>query len=233
MSLRTKISCSLATCLAQNGHFCRVAALLSSVLLAAPAGQAQQLPALVVSSAQPTYRNALRFDVGGIFITNLTYNLLNSNPETLVPVLVSYERQLKPRFSVVAEGLLNGGTPDERKTGLGVQGRYYVVQAQDKAPLSGLYVAPALSYRAVGLSGYRQPDTRQHFAGAGALLGWQVVIPRSPRLFLDASLGVMSWLKLGKNKVQGEVPPGYYEPDSYFERTPTTIDGRLGIGFKF
>ncbi|MCB2378654.1 hypothetical protein LGH70_13720 [Hymenobacter sp. BT635] len=239
MFLRAKIRYSLSAQLRVSRG--PAAAFCLGALLAATAAQAQQVPipapasaaAPAVTAEQPTYRNAIRFDLGGIVISNLVNGLLNTRPETLVPVLVSYERQLTPRFSVVAEGLLNGGTSDERKAGLGVQGRYYLLPTRNRASLTGLYVAPVLSYRAVGLRGYRQPDTKQRFAGVGTMVGWQLAASRGSRLFLDASLGLMAWQQLGKNKVAGEMPPGYYTPDSYYERTPVTIDGRLGIGFKF
>ena len=184
----------------------------SSAALAAPGG---------------LYRSTVRLDVGGILLSNIGIRAFDSDPVLLLPILVAYERQVSRRFSLVAEGLVNGGEPSERKAGLSVQGRWYPALGRTWPTLLGFYGAPVLGYRAVRFNSYYEPVLRRHFVGAGALLGCQAPLGRRSRLIIDISLGVMSWQKLGT------VANPLYEPMAYYENEALTADGRLGIGFRF
>jgi hypothetical protein len=209
---------------------CLLAALLSAGLLP---GTAHAQTALEVERPAPaTYHNAVRLDVGGIFARNMAYNLLNSNPQFLLPLLFGYERQLAPRLSGNAEVLLNGGQPDERMAGLALQGRYYFYQGR-KTGLNGFYAAPTLSYRAVRqLHYYRSSPERRKLGGAGVLLGAQV--PLGSRLVLDVSGGAMSWGRLDQQSADEAASSSYYyDNETFYERNKVVFDGRLSLGYRF
>jgi len=192
-----------------------------------------ELPVVQPIAEAPPRRNAIRFDVGGILASNFAYNTLNNRPEFLFPVLASYERSVGRHSSVVMEGLLNGGEPTKRSAGVSVQGRYYCLLRHPFSLLSGVYVAPVLGYRSVAINGYYLPDNRRHLIGAGALVGWQVLLSQHSRVFIDASLGVMAWKKVGTDDVGGSQFPQSFGILSYYERAGAVADGRLGIGFRF
>ncbi|OGX81211.1 hypothetical protein [Hymenobacter glacialis] len=174
------------------------------------------------------YRNAVRLDVGGILLLNIGTRAFNSNAVVLLPILLAYERQVSRRFSLVAEGLVNGGEAFERKSGLSVQGRWYAPLVSIWPALLGFYGAPVLGYRSVQFNSYSYGSAlRRHYIGAGALLGCQAPLGRRSRMIIDISVGVMSWQKLGK------VADSFYEPTAYYENEVLTADGRLGIGFRF
>ncbi|WP_022825216.1 hypothetical protein [Hymenobacter norwichensis] len=208
-----------------------LAVLLPFAGLCQSQAHAQTIPGLV-QTAHSEFRNAVRLDVGGIFARNMAYNILNSNPQFLLPLLVGYERQLAPRLSGNAEVLLNGGQPDERMAGLALQGRYYFYQGR-KTGLNGFYAAPTLSYRAVRqLHYYSISPERRKLGGAGVLLGAQV--PLGSRLLLDASGGVMSWSRLDQQSADEAASNLYYRDSrTYYEREKVVFDGRLSLGYRF
>lgn len=198
-------------------------------LLSGPA-HAQTTPGLV-QPTRPEHHNAMRLDVGGIFARNMAYNLLNANPQFLLPLLLGYERQLAPRLSGNAEVLLNGGQPGERMTGLALQGRYYFYQGR-KTGLNGFYAAPTLSYRAVRqLHYYGSSPEHSKLGGAGVLLGAQV--PLGSRLLLDVSGGVMSWNRLDRQSADEVASPYYHDNRTYYEREKAVFDGRISLGYRF
>jgi len=182
--------------------------------------------------ARTEHRNAVRLDVGGIFARNMAYNILNSNPEFILPLLFGYERQVGPRVSGNVEVLVNGGEPDEQMSGLALQGRYYFFQGR-KTGLNGFYVAPTVSYRAVRqMHYYSISPERRKLGGAGVLLGAQV--PLGSRLLLDLSGGVMTWGRLDQRSADEGIPSGYdYDDQTYYEREKVVFDGRLSLGYRF
>lgn len=206
-----------------------------SALLALAGPAAAQAPVGLSAAAAPTpapsFRNAVRFDVGGVLASNLANTLLG-NGGLLLPLLASYERQLGQRFGLVGEALLNGGPAWERKAGVAVQGRYYLFPTRDRTALSGCYLAPVLSYRAVAMGGVYESRVHRPIGGVGVLAGWQHALGHSPNLFIDLSFGVMSWKKIGPDKVDGPAQPDYSR-QTYYEFHGTDADGRLGIGFRF
>lgn len=178
------------------------------------------------------FHNAVRFDVGGVLASNFANTALG-NGGALFPFLVSYERQVGSRFSVVGEGLLNGGSSSERKAGVSVQGRYYFRPQHSTQVLAGFYLAPAAAFRSVKLSGRYEPTQQRRFVGAGALLGWQGSFKSGSRFFLDVSAGLMSWQHVGQDKF-GPARGGYQtEQKAYYDTHQTDFDGRLGLGFRF
>lgn len=209
----------------------RLAVLLPAVSLFQGQAQAQTTPS-PEQPARPEYRNAVRLDVGGLLARNMAYNILNSNPQFILPLLFGYERHLAPRLSGNAEALLNGGEPRERMSGFALQGRYYYFQGR-RTGLSGFYVAPTVSYRAVRqMHYYSISPERRKLGGAGVLLGAQ--LPLGSRLLLDVSGGVMSWGRLDQ-KSEDEATSGSYYPDNrtYYERDKVVFDGRLSLGYRF
>jgi hypothetical protein len=188
-----------------------------------------------LAPARGGYFNVLRVEVGGMLLRNLDYNLLNSNPQLLLPLLFGYERRVGKKTSGSVEVLLNGGQPDEEMTGAALQGRYYLYQGRQTG-LAGLYVAPTLSYRAVRQQVYYQlAEQRRKLGGAGALLGAQVPMSAKGRLVLDVSGGVMCWTRLdAPPAVYGIVPSYYYYDDrTYLERNAAVFDGRISLGYRF
>ncbi|WP_460576186.1 hypothetical protein [Hymenobacter coalescens] len=179
-------------------------------------------------------RTVVRFDAAAVLLSNVDYNFWG-HKDNLLPVLVSAERHLGHRTSVVVEGLLNGGTPDTRRTGFSVQGRYYLQRKFAGLPL-GLYVAPALSYRAVRDNPhYSTYDVRKKFGGAGALLGVQVPVGLQGRLVLDAAAGVMVWQQVGQARVYDKniSSSEYFNLKPIYELSPVLPDLRVGLGVRF
>ncbi|MFD2784960.1 hypothetical protein [Hymenobacter rubripertinctus] len=205
------------------------AALLFNAALARPAS-AQTTP--TTESAAPVgFRHAVRLDLGGVLARNMAYNLLNNEPQVLLPILVGYEQQLGRRTSGSVEVLLNGGEPDERLKGLALQGRYYFYQRRPTG-LAGFYVAPTLSYRAVQLSPYYGPTIeKRQLGGAGMLLGAQVPLGRQRRFLLDVAAGSMSWTRLSPERPSNS--GSYYYQETYYENNSAVFDGRLSLGYRF
>jgi hypothetical protein len=189
-------------------------------------------PAALANKA--LHANAIRLDVGGILAGNVANNALG-NGGLVAPILVSYERQIGLRVSLVAEGLVNGGGASERKTGLSVQGRFYVRPPKSRTALAGFYLAPVAAFRSVAMSNSygNSLDFRQAYLAGGALLGWQGALKAGARWFVDVSGGVMSWQRVGNSKAQGSGYRYFYSARSYYDAHPTDFDGRLGIGFWF
>ncbi|MBO0358344.1 hypothetical protein J0X19_10345 [Hymenobacter sp. BT186] len=208
-----------------------MAVLLSVVSLFQGQAHAQTTPSQD-QPARPEYHNAVRLDVGGILARNVAYNALNNNPQMLLPLLFGYERQLGPRVSGNAEVLLNGGEPEERLSGVALQGRYYYFQGR-KTGLNGFYVAPTVSYRAVRqLYYYGTSQERRKLGGAGMLLGAQV--PLGSRLLLDVSGGVMTWGRLDRQSTDEAASGAYhYDNKTFYERNKSVFDGRLSLGYRF
>lgn len=209
----------------------RLAVLLSFAGLCHGQAHAQTIPGLLLPD-RTDYRNAVRLDVGGIFARNMAYNLLNSSPEFILPLLFGYERQVAPRLSGNAEVLLNGGEPEEQMSGLALQGRYYYFQGC-KTGLNGFYVAPTVSYRAVRqMRYYNISPKHRKLGGAGLLLGAQVPLGR--RLLLDVSGGVMSWGRLDQRSADEVASSPYYDDNqTFYERNKVVFDGRLSLGYRF
>jgi hypothetical protein len=179
------------------------------------------------------YRNAVRLDVGGIIGSNVASTALG-NSGALLPLLVAYERQLSPRFSVVGEGLLNGGDSWERKAGLSVQSRYYFVQSRRRSPLAGFYVAPVLAFRSVRMGAPFSDEVSRRYLGTGVLLGGQAAFRRSQRWFIDVAAGIMSRWQAGPDKTRsGRYATVSSSLESYYDTHPTDFDGRLGVGYRF
>ncbi|WP_152981548.1 hypothetical protein [Hymenobacter sp. AT01-02] len=212
---------------------CRLLRFLMPAVLAAflsPVARAQTTPDTTLQ-APPSYRNAVRLDLGGVLARNVAYNALTSQPRVLLPVLVGYERQLGQRTSANAEVLVHGGTPDERTSGLALQGRYYYYQRHQRG-LAGLYAAPTISYRYVRQQFYYTPVETHKLAGAGVLLGAQVPLGVRRRLLLDVSGGIMTWVRV--NPVHTSTAPGgYYQEKTYYERNSSVFDGRISLGYRF
>lgn len=208
--------------------------LVAAVLLSAGAATAQaQTAPDTLAPARAGYFNVLRVDVGGILLRNLDYNLLNSNPQLLLPMLFGYERRIGKSTSGSVEVLLNGGQPNEEMTGAALQGRYYFYQGRQTG-LAGLYAAPTLSYRAVRQQLYYRPkEQRRKLGGAGALLGAQVPMAAQGRLVLDISGGVMWWARLDTPPAEYGVVPYYYDDRTYLERNTAVFDGRVSLGYRF
>ncbi|RSK42731.1 hypothetical protein [Hymenobacter perfusus] len=207
------------------------ARLLTALLLGAglaTSAQAQTTPDAPTPN-KPPYANALRLDIGGALARNVAHNILNSSPDLLVPVLVGYERQLGRRISGNVEVLVNGGEPDERLSGVALQGRYYLYQGR-KTGLLGVYAAPTLSFRSARQQFYYS-STRytSKLGGAGGLLGVQ--LPLGNRLLLDVSGGVMTWKRLDETELSSL--PSYYRYKTYYEEQGTVFDGRLSLGYRF
>ncbi|MFD2784961.1 hypothetical protein [Hymenobacter rubripertinctus] len=178
------------------------------------------------------YQNAVRFDVGGIVAGTVASTALGGS-SLIFPLLASYERQLKPRFSVVAEGLLNGGDDYERKAGVSLQSRYYV-RPRCGSSLAGFYATPALAYRVVRLRSDYAPEVRRRFVGAGVLVGWQGARKADSRWFWDVSAGIMRWQKTGADKVAAPAYGAFpTSSKAYYETHRSDFDGRLGVGYRF
>ena len=191
-------------------------------LLVSHAGHAQ---------GQPARHNVLRVDVGGILVQNMRANFLSEHKQLLLPLWAGYERQLGPRTSGSVEVLVNGGEPEEKLTGLALQGRYYLIPGQH-ADLAGFYVAPTLSTRLVKQAfHYSRERVSRKLGGAGVLLGVQVPLTQQGRLLLDAAAGAMAWGRLGTDQVQNPAP--YGDNRTYYEQHGMVLDGRLGVGYSF
>ncbi|QIX61713.1 hypothetical protein FY528_10950 [Hymenobacter lutimineralis] len=201
---------------------------LMGAMLASQLAQAQSEPA-PAATPQPGLRNAVRIDLGGILTRNVAYNALNYDNRFLLPILVGYERQVGQRTSGSIEALVNGGSPNERLTGLALQGRYYAFQGKQTG-LAGLYVAPTMSYRAVRQTFGYEVDYKSKLGGVGALLGAQCPIGASGRLLLDIAGGVMTWKRLDARPTAGQE---YHSTETFYERNETVFDGRLSLGYRF
>lgn len=154
-----------------------------------------------------------------------------------MPILVSYERYLAGRWSLGAEALVRGGTPDEHRNGAALLGRWYLLPGhKSEAPMDGLYLSPVLSYRALSTSAgaFSQPVNTGRRGGAGLLLGWQLPLGRRgvPHLIFDGAVGVVAWRRLGDDHTSD---PGYYAHinEPIFKRTGPLPDVRYGLGFQF
>ena len=177
------------------------------------------------------YRNAVRFDVGGAVVGTVASTVLGGSP--ILPLLVSYERQLSHRFSVGAEALANGGSDYERKAGVSVQSRYYF-RPKRTENLAGFYITPVLAYRSVRLTSSYEPLVRRRFVGVGALVGWQGACRWNKRWLWDVSAGLMNWQQAGADWVSASpFGGGLVSGKAYYETHPTDFDGRLGIGYRF
>ncbi|WP_426060107.1 hypothetical protein [Hymenobacter sp. B1770] len=209
---------------------------VAAFLVAASTGQvAAQLPAEPVAgqpiaAIQPR-RNAIRLDMASVYVANFLYQF-DGHSSFVFPVLTSYERQVSERFSAVVEGLLNGGEPAERRTGIALQGRYYYQRRQPKASLTGFYVAPMLSYRTL-VANKNYLIANQRFVGIGALAGWQATPRPQSRIFIDVALGLMTWHNIGaKADVSYRRPSTPFHSRTYYERRQVVLDGRLGVGVR-
>ncbi|WP_139924885.1 hypothetical protein [Hymenobacter sp. DG01] len=213
-------------------HWGRLAAALLFTGLVSSAAQAQSPLPDTLKPTPAVYSNALRLDVGGILARNLASSALG-NSGILMPLLLGYERQLRPRLSANAELLVNGGSPEERAWGLAAQGRYYYYQGRQTG-LAGLYVAPTLSYRGIRQdSGYGPEVVRRKLGGAGVLLGSQMPLGAQRRFLLDVSGGLMSWARIGQDQIRNyRRGGGYYEEETFYENG-TVFDGRISLGYRF
>ena len=209
---------------------CSLAPVCTGLLLSLPqASTAQATP-----SAGP---NVVRFDLLAPVGTNMGYNLF-ADRALLFPVLISYERRLGNRFSASLEGLVNGGVPEQKLTGVTLSARCYL---RHDASLSGLYVAPQLAYRRISgtetLNNTVVPNqviTLGNRVGTGLLLGWQQPVGRARRVRLDYAVGAVHWARLGTDNATGSPPPPY--PAGTYEgitRAGWWLDGRLGVGYQF
>ncbi|MCB2378655.1 hypothetical protein LGH70_13725 [Hymenobacter sp. BT635] len=147
---------------------------------------------------------------------------------------MSYERQLQKRWSVGAEILLNGGTPEQRRAGAGVMGRYYVLpRKRNPAPLAGWYVSPVLHYRKFTEVMLRTEDKTYMTSGArlrpGLLAGWQKQLgaTHGRGLVLDVAVGGVYSHRLGADRedTQGITSSVFAES--------VEVDMRAGIGYQF
>ncbi|RTQ53748.1 hypothetical protein EJV47_03165 [Hymenobacter gummosus] len=177
-------------------------------------------------------RTVVRLDATAVLWSNFDYNFWAPQGAVL-PVLASVEHHWGGRTSTVVEGLLNGGTPQERRTGVSVQGRYYLQRKFAGQPV-GLYVAPTLGFRAVRDLAYARYDTRKSFAGAGVLVGAQLPVALRGRLLVDVAGGAMAWQQVGRTRFVSDSPyPSYYESKPVYGNVPVLPDMRLGLGLRF
>lgn len=199
-------------------------------LLMAQSARAQA-PATPAPIAGPTI---VRLDVLAPLGMNLGYNLF-ADRAFLFPILVSYERRVGASWSLGVEGLLNGGTPEEKLAGATLSGRYYL---RSDASLSGLYAAPQLAYRRFECKEeqYARVSTTGHRLGTGLLLGWQQPFGRRRprRVIFDSAVGALHWTALGTDDVSG-LPAPPYPAGTYrgIRRRGWWLDARVGFGYQF
>ncbi|RPD46219.1 hypothetical protein DNI29_14535 [Hymenobacter sediminis] len=170
-------------------------------------------------------RNIIRFDIGGPLGYTAEYNFMRRYFKPIVPVLLSYERVIKPRVSISGEVLLWGGGLSDVRWGTGVQGRYYFWNLQPKA--EELYLAGALQYRWVRTDlGYR--NWQQHWAGPSVSMGWQKF--NRSGWGLDVALGVSFWVPLSADS-----PPTtrIKQEKGMYEKNHILPDGRLGVAYRW
>ncbi|GAB2795721.1 hypothetical protein HNQ93_003047 [Hymenobacter luteus] len=170
-------------------------------------------------------RNIIRLDIGGPLGYTAEYNFMRRYFKPIVPVLLSYERVVKPRVSIGGEALLWGGGISDVRWGAGAQGRYYFWNLQPKA--EELYIAGTLHYRRVRTDlGYR--NWWQHWAGPGVSMGWQA-FSRSGWGF-DLALGVNFWVPLS-----ADAPPTTrIKPEKgMYEKNHILPDGRVGVAYRW
>ncbi|GAA4353595.1 hypothetical protein GCM10023185_14390 [Hymenobacter saemangeumensis] len=179
-------------------------------------------------------RNIVRFDL----LSPLAYNISNSlfDNGLVCPVLVSYERQLNGQWSLGAEALFNGGERTNRRSGAALMARYYTQKTGATAGMmTGFYVSPVVSYRAVSAAYLLDGNLLTHGkrAGTGLLAGYQLPLgkPGTSRLALDASMGLLYWNRLGTDRTDVDpARPGSTGPD--LKQTGLIPDFRLGVGIK-
>lgn len=202
------------------------AALLALSIVSAQGQEAATPASNSPAVAAPAGRNVIRLDLAAVLFSNLDNNFGRYNG-MMLPLMLSAERQLKGRTSLVGEALLGGGSSFERRWGLGVQGRYYFLRR--KEALTGLYVAPVLSLRSASTD-YRVAN---FFGGAGLMLGAQLPLACKRRLLLDASAGVMAWQLLSNGQEARRRQEAGYEPLTNYGLHPVLPDVRLGLGWRF
>jgi hypothetical protein len=213
-----------------------LAAAISLTALPTLAQEAAVTPAPVATAPKLGLggHTVVRADLAAVLFSNADYNFWGHRG-TLVPLLTSVEHHWGGRTSTVVEGLIGGGTPDTRRSGLSVQGRYYLQRKYAGLPL-GLYVAPVLSYRAVRETpSYSPMDVSKRFVGAGALFGAQIPVGLQQRLVIDAAAGLMGWQQVGEVQVRhtGSYPEQQYNLKPLYELSPVLPDVRLGVGLRF
>ncbi|TGE19730.1 hypothetical protein [Hymenobacter elongatus] len=213
-----------------------VAALLCGTISTNIYGQSPE-PAAPGRRSSPG-NNIVRLDLLSPLGYNMAYNLF-ADHGFVFPVLVSYERHLRGRWSVGTELLVNGGDPTDRRSGASLMARYYLLPARKTVgSLAGLYVSPVLNYRAMrttdGYFGSTPSIVRVQRIGLGALLGWQVALNRNqaPRFVLDFAGGVLYRARLGADHVDD--PYGYYTGSGVpRHRIGIGPDARIGLGYQF
>ncbi|MCC2545957.1 hypothetical protein LJY25_05835 [Hymenobacter sp. BT175] len=212
-------------------HYLFFTMLLICGLLGFRPARAQATTEAAAAGPEQQHRNVVRLDVLSPAVHTLINSLLESNGVT-IPVLASYERHLTGRWSLGAEGFLRGGSTPDRGSGAALQARYYLTGAE-RAPLTGLYVAPVVSYRLRRVVYMGSTNRQGHRGGAGFLLGYQ--LPLGPaaraRFVLDGAAGAMAWTRLGSDQqVQPLASPEQPLP---IGGTGLVPDARLGLGYRF
>ena len=188
------------------------------------------------AAASSRDKNVVHLDILAPIAASLE-NSLGGGHGVMTPLLVSYERRLGSNGSLGVEVLYRGGTPELRRSGMGLFGRWYLLNAErTEVALAGLYLSPVLSYRSVNSepTAFNTPINSGRRGGAGALVGWQLPLgrPGVPHLVFDFAVGGLVWARLGDDRTSD---PAYYDyvHEPIFRRTGFLPDVRYGLGFQF
>jgi hypothetical protein len=155
-------------------------------------------PPLPAAATQHDRRNIVKLDL--LAPTAWIFARAFNQKGYMPPVLVAYERALRPRLAAGLEAQTGAITPNARRTGFTLEGRYYLTLPDTPYWWGGVYVAPRLRYLATGSDvDLPQPATiRGKWGGAEVLLGQQRPSPTYllPGLLTEASIGVSYWHRL-------------------------------------
>ncbi|WP_426490012.1 hypothetical protein [Hymenobacter sp. 102] len=181
------------------------------------------------SHTQVKARNVLKADVFAP-IPWVFVSMLNDRARYF-PLIVSYERSLRPRIAVGLEAQMGGIAPSTRRYGAALEGRYYVTLPDGLHWLGGLYAAPRLRYLTTRYDAYLpQPGViRGDWGGTELLLGQQR--PGSvfflTGLVAEAGIGVGYWFRL---RPDFPAASPYDEP---FMQPGWQLTARVGLGYRF
>jgi hypothetical protein len=186
-------------------------------------------PPLPAAATQHDRRNIVKVDV--LAPTAWIFARALNQRGYLLPVLVAYERTLRPRLAAGIEVQVGAIVPNARRMGFTLEGRYYLTLPDALHWLGGLYVAPRLRYLATrsDVDLPRPATIRGNWGGAEVLLGQQ----RPARIYwlsgllTEASIGVSYWHRLRPDA------PAASPDDKPFMQPGWQPTVRAAVGYSF
>lgn len=210
--------------------FIVVAELLAGAGFTAKAQQVSPTPPL----AGLRGRTIVRVDIVAPLAENLVY-VIASKRGGVLPLLISYERLVAPRWSVGAEGVVNNGFPDAKRHGVELTARFLAWPDKNyDSPLSGFFIASQVGYRWIKLTDsdpYTGSYTLRGQRLRMALLGGYQVVKNEQSRFAPVysiAAGVAHWQALGTD----DAPMNLLLEHKY-NWTGWTIDLRGSVGVRF